>query len=122
MWRPWNYVRSPACSSRSKRCAKGVISCPDSKYSTYNQQEMNYHIAKKHAQPSSRQSMVCSSCEQEFPSYYSLQQRGRKELGAKQRKPNDTVADLNKVEEVEGKDGEKLKEELSACQLFLVEK
>ena len=71
-----------------KRCAKGFVSCPECKYSTYNQQEMNYHMAKKHAQPSSKQSMVCSSCEQEFPSYYSLQQHRRKEHGAKQRKPS----------------------------------
>ena len=82
---------------------------------------MNYHIAKKHAQPSSKQSMVCPSGEQEFPSYYSLQQHRSKEHGAKQRKPSDTVADLKKIEEEEGEDGEKLKEELSACQHFLVD-
>ena len=104
-----------------KRCAKGVVSCAECKYSTYNQQEMNYHVAKKHAPASSKQSTVCSSCEQEFPSYYSLQQHRRKEHGAKQRKPSDTVADLNKIVEDEGEDGEKLKEELGACQHFLVD-
>ena len=78
-------------------------------------------MAKKHAQPSSKQSTVCPSCEQEFPSYYSLQQHRRKEHGAKQRKPSDTVADLNKIVEEEGEDGEKLTEELSACQHFLVD-
>ena len=78
-------------------------------------------MAKKHAQPSSKQSTVCSSCEQEFPSYYSLQQHRRKDHGAKQRKPSDTVADLNKIVEEEGEDGEKPKEELSACQHFLVD-
>ena len=82
---------------------------------------MNYHIAKKHAQPSSKQSTVCPSCEQEFPSYYSLQQHRSKEHGAKQRKPSDTVADLKKVVEEEEEDGEKLKEELSARQQFLVD-
>ena len=104
-----------------KRCAKGVVSCPECKYSTYNQKEMSYHMAKKHAQPSSKQSTVFSSCEQEFSSYYSLQQHRRKEHGAKQRKPSDTVANLNKIVEDEGEDGEKLKEELSACQHFLVD-
>ena len=76
---------------------------------------MNYQMAKKHAQPSSKQSMVCSSCEQEFPSYYSLQQHRREEHRAKQRKLSDTVADFNKIVDEEGKNGEKLKEELSAC-------
>ena len=88
---------------------------------TKNKDEMNYHVAKKHAPASSKQSTVCSSCEQEFASYYSLQQHRRKEHGAKQRKPSDTVADLNKIVEEEGEDGKKLKEELSACQDFLVD-
>ena len=81
---------------------------------------MSYHMAKKHAQPNSKQSTVCPSCEQEFPSYYSLQQHRRKEHGAKQRKPSDTLADLNKIVEEEREDGEKLKGELNACRHFLV--
>ena len=82
---------------------------------------MNYHVAKKLAPSTSKQSTVCSSCEQEFPSYYFLQQHRRKEHGAKQRKPSDMVADLNKIVEGEGEDGVKLKEELSASQHFLVD-
>ena len=108
------YVNQHAARRHQKRSAKGVISCPDCKYSTYNQQELNCHMAKKHAPSTSKQTTVCSSFEQEFPSYYSLQQHRRKEHGAKQRKPNDKVADLNKIVEEEGEDGEKLKEELSA--------
>ena len=77
--------------------------------------------SKKHAQPSSKQSTVYPSCEQEYPSYYSLHQLRRKEHGTKQRKPSDTVADLNKIAEVEEYDGEKLKEDPSACQHFLVD-
>ena len=46
---------------------------------------------------------------------------GRKEHGAKQRKLSETVADLDKIVEEEGDDGEKLEEELSACQHFLVD-
>ena len=82
---------------------------------------MNYHVAKKHAPSTSEQSTVCWSCEKEFPSYYSVQQYRRKEHGAKQRKPSDLVADFNKIVQEEGDDGEKLKEELSACQHFLVD-
>ena len=78
-------------------------------------------MAKKHDQPKTKQSMVCPSCEQEFPNYYSLQQHRRKEHGSKQRKTSETVADSNKILEEEGEDGEKLKEEPSACQHFLVD-
>ena len=65
--------------------------------------------------------MICSFCEKEFPSNYSLQQHQRKEHGAKQRKRSDTVADLNKIVAEEAEDGEKLKEDLSAGQHFLVD-
>ena len=44
---------------------------------------------------------------------------GARNNGAKQRKPTDNLADLNKIVEKE-EDGEKLIEELNACQPFLV--
>ena len=87
-----------------KKCTKGVLSS-HFKIFTHNQQEMNYHMAKKHAPASLKHSTVCASYEQEFSSYCSLQQRRRKEHGAKQRKPSDTAADLDKIVEEEG-DGE----------------
>ena len=115
------YRRADAARHR-KRCEKQKENkCPNCHFYTKSKEEMGYHVAKKHAQPSSKQSTVCPSCEQEFPSYYSLQQHRRQEQGAKQRKHSDTVADLNKILEEEGEDGEKLKEELSACQHFLVD-
>ena len=97
-----------------KSCQAGIISCPDCKYFTYNQQELNYHVAKKHASLTSKQPTVCSSCKKESPSYYSLQKHRRKE-----RKTSDTVEQLNKIVEEEGENGEKIKDELSACQYFL---
>ena len=123
MWRLWNYVYSPACSSTSKEMYKKQKEhkCPNCLFYTKSKEEMDYHVAKKHPQPCSKQSTVCPSCEQEFLSYYSLQQHRRKEHGGKQRKPSDNVADLNKIVEEEGEEGEKLKEELSACQHILVD-
>ena len=77
---------------------------------------MGYHVAKKHAQPSSKKSTFCSSCEQELPGYYSLQQHG-----TKQQKASYSVTDLNKTVKEEVEDGEILNAELSACQHFLVD-
>ena len=71
-------------------------------------------MVQKHAASSSKQSTICFSCEQKFPSYYSLQQHRRKEHGAKQRKPSDNVADLNNIVKEEGEDAENLKEKRSA--------
>ena len=42
------YIRQHASRHR-KSCQAGIISCPDCKYFTYNKQDMNYHVAKKHA-------------------------------------------------------------------------
>ena len=77
---------------------------------------MNHLVAKMHAQPSLNKLNVCPICEQEFSSYYCLQ-----EQGAKQQKPSDTFAELNRIVEEEGEDGEKFKEEFNACQLYLVD-
>ena len=62
------YRRDNAARHR-KSSVRAVISCPESNYCTYNQQEMNYHAAEKHAPSTSKQSTVCSSYQQEFPSY-----------------------------------------------------
>ena len=78
-------------------------------------------MAKKHAPSTSKQWTVCSSCEQELSSYYSLQQHRRKKHGDRQKEPSDTVAELNKIVEKEGEDNEKLKEEFSARQHFLLD-
>ena len=86
------YVRALAARHR-KNCTKGVISCTDCNYITYNQQEISNHVSEKHATSTSNQSTVCSSCEKEFPSNYLLQQHRRKEHGAKKRKPSDSVAE-----------------------------
>ena len=50
-----------------------------------------------------------------FPLILSSNYR-RKEHGAKQRKPGDTLAELHKIMEEEVEDGDKLKEEFSAPQ------
>ena len=38
--------------------------CPNCIFMSKKKEEMNYQVVKKHAQPSSKQSTVCSSCEQ----------------------------------------------------------
>ena len=112
------FIRQNAARHR-KRCEKQKEhKCPNCHFYTKSKEEISYHVAKKHAETSSKQSTVCPSCEQEFASYYSLQQHRRKEYGAKQRKPSDTVADLNKIVEEKGENGEKPKEKLVLVNIF----
>ena len=114
------YSRSDAARHR-KRCEKQAEhKCPNCHFYTKSKEEMGYHVAKKYSQPIPKQSSL-SFLRTRSPSYYSLQQHRRKEHGAKLRKPSDTVADMNKIVEEEGEDGENLKEELRACQHFLVD-
>ena len=109
------YRRADAARHR-KSCVRGVISCPQCNYWTYNQQKMNFHTSKKHVK-SNPKSTKCVSCEKEFPSYYSLQQHRKKDHGVKARKTSDSVADLNKILENE-EDSDQLRDELNACQHF----
>ena len=96
------YRRSDVARHR-KGCEKQEEhKCSNCHFYTNNKEEMDYHVAKKHAEPCLKQSSICSSCEQEFPSFYSFQQHRRKKHGTKQRKPSETVADLNKIVEEEG--------------------
>ena len=91
------YRRSCAPRHRNRCEKQEEHKCPNCHFYTKSKEEMDHHVAKKHAEPSSKQSTVCPSCEQDFPIFYSLQQHRRKEHRAKQRKPSDIVADLNKI-------------------------
>ena len=102
-----------------KSCVRGVISCPECSYCTYNQQEMNFHTSKKHVQ-SNPKSTKCVLCEKIFPSYYSIQQHRKKDHGMKARKTSGSVAGLIKILENE-EDSDQLRDELNACQHFLTD-
>ena len=95
-----NVAREELCARLCKSCVRGIISCPECSYCTYNQQEMNFHTSKKHVKSNSK-SAKCVSCEKDFPSYYSLQQHRKKDRGMKARKTSESVADLNKILENE---------------------
>ena len=112
------YSRANAARHR-KSCVRGVISCPECSYCTYNQQEMNFRTSKKHVKLTLKSSK-CVSCEKKFPSYFSLPQHRKKDHGLKARKTSNSVADLNKILENE-EDSDHLRDELNACQPFLTD-
>ena len=56
-----------------KRCSAGTLycnQCPN--FSTFSQDDLNYHVAKKHSAPKLDVIFKCKNCFQEFPDFYAL--------------------------------------------------
>ena len=59
-----------------KSCSAGTLywtQCP--KFSTKSQDDLNYHIAKKHSAPKPNVNFKCKLCYQAFPGFYALRQQ-----------------------------------------------
>ena len=80
---------------------------------------MNFHMNKKQL-TSSPTSKRCVSCDNDFPSYNSLQQHRKKYHGLKARKFSEPVADLNKIVVIE-ENSDQLRDELYACKHILTD-
>ena len=103
-----------SCDSGTLFCSK----CPH--FSTKKKEDMNYHIAKHHANMDTKLSTMCTVCLEEFPSFYSLQQHKRRTHGTSKKvgtKSSEKLKEVLESEELE-KDNEQLQQELSACQHF----
>ena len=87
--------------------------CPNS--SSKSREDLNYHIAKKHATPRVKNKHKCEIYFKEFSGFYSLRQHKTNERGIQMKSPE---IDLNNLLQDDDAD---LKEELQACQHFLVD-
>ena len=108
-----NIVRhKKSCSARTLYCTQRP------NFSTKSQNDLNYHIAKKHSAPKPDITFKCKLCYQEFPGFYALRQhrntRHGLQIGSRSR---DVDVELI-VADVED---HSLREELCSCQHFLVE-
>ena len=92
-----------------------VPKCPT--FSTKSQNDLNYHIAKKHSDPKKDITFRCKLCYQEYPGFYVLhQQRNTQhtmQIGSGAR-------DVNLEHIVGDVEYHRLREELRSCQHFLV--
>ena len=98
-----------SCSGGTLYCQK----CPN--FFTKSRDDLNYHIAKKHATPRVKTTHKCNICFKEFSGFYALRQHKTSEHGIQMKSPEFDVNNL-----VEDDDAD-LKEELQACQHFLVD-
>ena len=90
--------------------------CPN--FSTLTQDDLNYHVAKKHSVPRPPITYKCKHCHAEFRGFYALgqhkntQHRTQMEFGANNIDVEDIVGDV---------DDQNLREELESCKHFLTD-
>ena len=89
-----------------------------SQFSTKSQNDLNYHIAKKHSAPKPDITFKCKLCFQEFPWFYALRQH-RNTQHAMQVGSGTNKKDVEHL--VGDVEDHSLREELRSCQHFLVD-
>ena len=102
-----------------KRCSVGTLYCtycPN--FSTMSQNDLNYHIAKKHSAPKPEVTFKCKLCFQEFLGFYALLQHRNTQHGMQIGSGTRDVDVEHIVGDVED---HSLREELRSCQHFLVD-
>ena len=109
-------VTKQKLSRHKSRCSGGTLYCANCpNFSTKSRDDLNYHIAKKHATPRAKNIHKCKICFKPFPGYYALRQHKTSEHGIRMKSAE---FDVNNLLEDDDAD---LKEELQACQHFLVD-
>ena len=106
-------------SRHKKRCSAATLYCTQCpNFSTLFQDDLNYHIAKKHSVPRPSITYKCTLCHAEFPGFYALRQHKNTQHGTQIgfRVSNIIVEDIVGVV-----NDQQLKEELESCQHFLTD-
>ena len=102
-----------------KRCSVGTLYCPQCpNFSAKSQNDLNYHIAKKHSGPKHDVTFKCKLCYQEFPGLYAVRQHRNTQHVTQVGSGTRDVDVAHIVREVED---HSLREELRSCQHFLVD-
>ena len=102
-----------------KRCSVGTLyftQCPN--FSIKSQNDLNYHITKKHGAPKPDITFNCKLCFQEFPWFYALRQHKNTQHGMRVGSGTRDVDVEHIVGDVED---HRLREELRSCQQFSVD-
>ena len=108
-----NFVR------HKKRRSVGTLYCTQCPtFSTKSQNDLNYHIAKKHSARKPDITFKSKLCYQEFPGFYALRQHRNTQHGMQ---IGSRTRDVD-VEHIVGDvEDHRLREELRSCQQFLVD-
>ena len=102
-----------------KRCWVGTLYCTQCpNFSTKSQNDLNYHIAKKHSNSKPDISFKCKLCYAEFPGFYALRQHRNTQHGTQMGSGTRDVDVEHIVGDVEN---HSLREKLRSCRHFLVD-
>ena len=102
-----------------KSCSAGTLYCTQCpNFFTKSQNDLNYHIAKKHGAPKPDIIFKCKLCYQGFSGLHALRQHGNTEHGMQIRSGTRDVDVEHIVGDVED---HSLREKLRSCQHFLVD-
>ena len=102
-----------------KRCSAGTLYCTQCpNFSTLSQDDLNYHIVKKHSAPKPSITYKCKLCHAEFPGFYALRQHRNTQHGSQMGFGANNI----NVEDIVGDvDDPSLREELESCNHFLTD-
>ena len=103
---------------KKKRSVGTLCRTQSSNFSTKSQNDLNYHIAKKHSTPKPDITFKCKLCFQEFPGFYALRQHGDFQHGMK---IGSGTRDVDVEPLVGDVEDHRLREELRSCQHFFVD-
>ena len=99
-----------------KRCSAGTLYCTQCpNFSSLSQDDLHYHIAKKHSVPRPSITYKCKLCHAEITGFYALRQHKNTQhgtqigLGSSKKNVEDVVGDV---------DDQSLREELESCKHF----
>ena len=102
-----------------KSCPAGTLYCTQCpNFFTKFQNDLNYHIPKKHSAPKPDITFKCKLCYQEFPGIYALRQHKNTQLGIQ---IGSRTSDVDVEHVMRDNEDHKLREELRSCQHFLVD-
>ena len=111
-----NLVTKKNLSRHKSRRSGGTLYCANCpNLSTKSGDDLIYHIAKNHATPPLTNTHKCKICFREFSGFYALRQHKRSEYGLQMKSAELEVSNLLQDDDAD------LKEELQACQHFLVD-
>ena len=109
----------PNLARHKRRCPAGTLYCTQCpNFSTKSQNDLNYHIAKKHIVPKLDVTFKCKFCYQKIPGFFALRQHRNTQHGM-------PIGSGTRDVDVEHKGGDvevqRLREELRSCQHFMVD-